>query len=378
MLVSGPAKWAWKGTSSVNAGQQEMTALVVDSRPPLDNGFWNHKAIPGVVHVLVDAQPPIYVAHGFFLDRDHWLVRGMRLPVAIDPAAPENFEIRWEQVPSIEQRVAAGDPTLADPLGTKKRTMQALIASGAAGGAQAALQEARSKPLAFTRGTVDRPEMRAAYIEAQMLDVQLGGWDAVVGQFNQMVQDAAQAPTPAGKVRAVAVEATSAATLKVQADNDGQGASHINFERHGKHDRVLAINVPGQIPYAVFKKDLDIRPGKAGTLHGGMPALISVADPADVEILWDEMISSKQATRQAKAAARQHNADPMPAAMAQAEQWRQQQGVAAPPTSGAPVDWQAVAAQNAKATLAKVTDPQMRQTLIAQYRAAGVQIDEDS
>jgi hypothetical protein len=352
-------------------------ALVVDTRPPLDNGFWNHKALPGLVHVLVDAQPPIYVANRFFLDRDHWLVRGMRLPVAIDPAAPENFEIRWEQVPSIEQRAAAGDPTLADPLGTKKRTMQALIGSGAAGGAVAALQAAGNQPIAFTRGAVDRPEMRAAFIEAQMKDVQLGGWDQVLGQFDQMVRDA-RAPAPAGKVRAVAVEATSAATLKIQADNDGHGARHMNFERHGKHDRVLAINVPGQAPYAVFKEAFDIPSGKAGSLHGGMPALVSVADRADVEIPWDQMISSKKANRQAKAAAKQRNADPMPAVMGQVEQWRQQHDVAAPPTPGSPVDWQAVAAQNAKATLARVTDPQMRQTLIAQYRAAGVQIDEDT
>src|SRR4051812_9227979 len=355
-----------------------MPARGAHPRPPLDNGFWNHKALPALVHVLVDAQPPIYVANRFFLDRDHWPVRGMQLPIAIDPAAPENFEIRWEQVPSIEQRAAAGDPTLADPLGTKKRTMQALIASGAARGAQAALQEAQNKPVAFTKGAVDSPELRAAFIEAQMMDVQLGGWDAVLGQFNQMVQDAAQAPPPAGKVRAVAVEATSAATLKVQADNDGHGARHMSFERHGKHDRVLAINAPGQSPYAVFKKDFDIPSGKAGTLHGGMPALVSVADPTDVEIPWDQMMSSRKATREAKAAARQRNADPMSAAMAQAEQWRQQHGVVAPPTSGSPLDWQAVAAQNAKATLARVTDPKMRATMIAQYRAAGVQIDEDS
>jgi hypothetical protein len=45
-----------QGKLSVNAGRQVMTALVVDTRPPLDNGFWNHK-------------PPIYAANRYLAYR---------------------------------------------------------------------------------------------------------------------------------------------------------------------------------------------------------------------------------------------------------------------------------------------------------------------
>src|SRR4051812_2860326 len=101
---------------------EQMTALVIEAEDPIDNRIKLRTGGKGVVRVLVDGNPdPIYVARGFKLDRDHWPVVGMELPVTIDPAAPEKFEIRWDEVPSMEERAAANDPTLVDPVGRGRK-----------------------------------------------------------------------------------------------------------------------------------------------------------------------------------------------------------------------------------------------------------------
>ena len=82
-------------------------ALVVEADDPLDNLATARAAryLPsgpmslGVVRILVAAEPPIYVARGFELDRDRWPVVGLELPVMIDPADPGSFDVIWDEVP---------------------------------------------------------------------------------------------------------------------------------------------------------------------------------------------------------------------------------------------------------------------------------------
>ena len=49
------------------------------------------------------------------------MVAGMEVPVTIDPDKPDRFEVDWDAVPDIEDRVAANDPTLADPAGARRK-----------------------------------------------------------------------------------------------------------------------------------------------------------------------------------------------------------------------------------------------------------------
>ena len=105
-----------------------MTALVVAADLPIDNASrWSRgRHYEGNVRILIDeGSEPIYVARSFRLDEKHWLVPGMEVPVKIDPARPEEFEIDWAGVPSIEERVAANDPVLADPRGARRRVTEA-------------------------------------------------------------------------------------------------------------------------------------------------------------------------------------------------------------------------------------------------------------
>src|SRR5262249_42221262 len=106
----------------------------VEADDPLDNRIKFGKSSLGTVRILIETDAdPIYVARDFKLDREHWLVPGMKLPVTVDRANPGSFEIRWDEVPSMAERAALNDPALADPVATRKQTQHTLLASGAVG-----------------------------------------------------------------------------------------------------------------------------------------------------------------------------------------------------------------------------------------------------
>src|SRR4051794_9276730 len=179
---------------------EQMTALVIEADDPLDNRIKLGKSGRGTVRILVDVKPsPIYVARDFKLDKDHWPVVGMELPVTIDPADPEKFEIRWDEIPSMEERAAANDPTLADPVRARKKAQEALIASGAAGPAGPYV------PSDDVRETVVRAQAEAAKQDDDRPD-----------HWQESLDQAASQPAPAGKTRAVVLFAASEATLRTE------------------------------------------------------------------------------------------------------------------------------------------------------------------
>jgi hypothetical protein len=345
-------------------------ALVVEADDPLDNlatARFSRSLVTGpenlgVVRILIEAEPPIYVVGRFELDRDHWPVVGMQLPVTIDPADPESFGVNWEEVPTISQRVAANDPTLADPAGTLRRTMEALIAAGVAGSSASA----------------PRWDPGAAVVDGQALAVEMGNSDHLPDHFQESMDRAAREPAPAGQTRAVVLIAASEATL-----GKPRGASRAyTKDRHGTHQAVLAVNVPGRAPYAVFKDKFKHPSGKGNLPGAGLPALVSSNDPSDVEVLWDEMLSTKEQDRQTAGAAignANERAAQFMARMSEAASGRPP----APPVAPGPLGTPQIPAQareamvrNAQLALRSVP-PAMRQTLIDQYRMAGIIIDEN-
>jgi hypothetical protein len=357
-----------------------MTGLVVETDDPLDNRIKVGKGTRGTVRILVDAKPaPIYVANSFKLDREHWPVRGMQLPVSIDPAKPEKFEVNWEEVPSIEERAAANDATLADPIGAHKKTMEALIASGATGPG--------AKVQGSSGGSVAVPEnVRESVVAAQVESFKQDEGSGLPDHFKESMDKAAQEPAPAGKTRAVVLVAASEATLRSEGGDDMGGGSHNVRDRHGKHDAVLAVNIPGQDPYAVFVPQFKHPRNKGIAPGAGLPALVSSSDPADVEVLWDEMLSVGKQAKQTAAEAMQTASQRMAEATQQMGQPFQQpappapSAAPAPGTTGVPqvpANMQQMMAENAKTALAATKDPAIRKMLIEQYRMAGIEIDEE-
>jgi hypothetical protein len=159
------------------------TALVVDADPPVP-GLERWGGAKGTVTILVDHEGPIYVARALRLTEDRWLVPGMEIPVSLDPARPERFEVEWDAVPSIEERVAANDPTLADPAGTRGRIAAALEAAGVSGPAAGVARRGMTGDVGIeARG--DAPD-----------------------RLGEAIKEAAEKPAPPGKQRAVVVVAT--------------------------------------------------------------------------------------------------------------------------------------------------------------------------
>jgi hypothetical protein len=321
------------------------------------------------VRILIDtaSDDPIYVAASFKLDRDHWLVRGMTVPVKIDPADPGGFEIVWDEVPSVETLAAANDPVLADPFGTRRTTMQHVVESG----------------VALPSSTAPSDDVRDTVVAAQAAAFASDG-SAPPDRLQDSLDAAARAPASAGTTRAVVLISASVATLC--STEDGSEASTRHFrDRHGKHDAVLAVNVPGRDPYAVFKKKWDHKRGKGVAPGAGLPAVVSTSDPTDVEVLWDEMLSAKEQGRQTAADAMQTVSSRIAEAT---EQIRAEMSQGIPDAALTPPAWgtpgaavpdsvKAQLGQNAKTALAYTKDPAMRQTLIAQYRAAGIELDDE-
>jgi hypothetical protein len=87
------------GAPEENPGASRQTALVAAAEDPIDNRL-RGKGYRGWVRILVEGSPPIFSAARFKLDPDHWLVRGQEIPVMIDPAQPEAFEVVWDEVPA--------------------------------------------------------------------------------------------------------------------------------------------------------------------------------------------------------------------------------------------------------------------------------------
>jgi hypothetical protein len=194
-----------------------------------------------------------------------------------------------------------------------------------------------------------------------------GDTSVYAGHFDESMETIAAQPAPPGKVRAGVLFSAHAVTLKA----DGDGA--VSPERHGKHEVVLSVHVPGAAPYAVHVPKFDHKDNKAGTYMAALPALVSAADRNQVEVQWDEIMSTRQARKQGRqmAAARRDEVRERVDAIKQAAQGSAQPG------SGGFYSPAEAYKRGARASLARVTDPAQRQSIIERYRGLGVRISDD-
>ena len=308
------------------------TALIVYADHPLDNKVKLGKKSRGTVRIVVETDSdPIYAANRFKLDKDHWLLPGQEIEVTLDPKHPDDFEIDWDAIPSIEERVAADDPTLTDPLGMQQKMEEKI----------------ESVTNVFATQKIPIPDSLRPLVEKARSGMPRGD------RFKEAMDKAAQAEAPPGKQRAVVLVATRTATLATEGgDADGGGGTTVRTDSMRGNDSVLSVNVPGMAPYAVFKPRLKRPRNVADVNKSGFPALVSSTDPTDVEILWDEMPSAKDQVNE-----------------------RLNQAMQNALQNAMPAGTQEAMAANAVRAL-KMMPPAQRQMMIQQYRAAGIEIDE--
>jgi hypothetical protein len=325
-------------------------ALVTATEEPLDNAGGVSSRTLALTQVLVSLPSGAVVGvRGLPLDPEHWLVAGMTVPVSIDPANPNSFEVDWARVPSIQDRVAANDPSLLDPMAARLKSWDALAAAG--------FHEPDLDQVAPQLMTLEMNAMRARLAaEPDAFARQLSG---VEGQN-----------APEGQRRALVQIAASTATWEGTRFGENQ-----HRDVHGKHAVVLSVSVPGDAPYAVFVKTFDHQHRAYDENNPGLPALVSLDDPGSVQVLWDEMPTTQDQETLAKqqsvgftqslGAIEQEHAAALAAASA---------STAAPPVAGMPLAANAAAIANAKRALDMVP-PAARPGMIAYYRSMGVNLD---
>jgi hypothetical protein len=308
-----------------HATANTTTALVVEAVAPPEGVPSIGPGSNGPLRIMADLGSGRRLYDGKIrMTEAHWLVPGMEVEVMFDPDRPDRFEIDWESVPSMEARAAADDPALADPVAARRKVAHAL-----------GLKEG------------DTGTERTKRVQ-------------------RVVEQAGSQSAPAGKLRAVVLIATIRGRRRVVGDGAENAVSHDQVTYKRDSAAVLAVNVPGRAPYAVYMPRFKCEVDLLEPLWMPLPALVSAVHPTEVEILWNEVpghdaqlmdrVAGAQAAQQARAA--------MVDAFA---------GQALPDAS----QMQQLAADSAKRALQYVRDPAMRKMLIDQYRAAGIDIGED-
>ena len=79
------------------------------------------------VRLLVSAagRRPALVTHRCVVERGRDLMDGFTIPVDVDRDDARRLAIRWDEVPTISERIAGRDPAIFDPEGSWRRTRHA-------------------------------------------------------------------------------------------------------------------------------------------------------------------------------------------------------------------------------------------------------------
>ena len=84
--------------------------------------WWSARIL---LRVTVGGQEPVFVTHECNVVREKTPLAGMVLPVDAERSDPTVVRIRWEEVPTIEQRVASRDPLILDPESVWRTVLEA-------------------------------------------------------------------------------------------------------------------------------------------------------------------------------------------------------------------------------------------------------------
>jgi hypothetical protein len=422
--------------SAAASRSDTVSAIVVDAAPPPQNLTARHYG--DWVYVVADLPDgPTLLRSVVKLDPDRWLVPGSTMRITHDPAEANEvhaFEVDWDSVATIRDRVAAGDPVLVDPRGAR----------------QAALDARRAARVGFG----DRPGDVASRVDQPALGAPMTGalsphphldsstWSAAC---DRALQAAASIPASGGTRGVVVLVAMRIVLRSIGHHLDGTPAASEHGDAGAGPERsmrgneaVFAVHLPGRAPRALFVEHFqsprDKRVTTEPALYPWLPAIVA-DDESGFEVVWDEVgdtmeqvagiaqsqMAAKQATAQSIVDAYEHGggaADPaagahaMQAKMqelygdnpqfqkAQAEAARRQAAgspaPAAPPDATPDDDGVPDAVRTAAATVAaqlekmpksmrkmvidqtrqsfEALPPEMRDAYLEAYRAAGVPI----
>jgi len=280
-----------------------VSALVVRADVPAVGTPWIGGFARGTVQVLAEV-PGVgrrQLSNDFRLKSEHWLVPGLEVTIAIDPANPSRFAVDWSTLPPMEQLVAQNHPALADPF-------------------------AASRHIAEVVGITPSAKTAALYERVQ-----------------KAVAEAPSKPARPGYRRAVGYVTTIRGRYQGSSDESGSGGG-VRFDRESP--AALSVMLPDRAPYALFVPKFAYPSKRLIVRTEPLPVLVSATNPGDFIVVWNEvgdlfgqvgarrsdtLKSALQLAQQVRAAQEQAAAH---AWAAQAQQHLQRQQVAA---AGQPV-----------------------------------------
>jgi hypothetical protein len=308
------------------------TALVVEATPPSEHGAKIGPGSHAPLRVVADlGSGPRVFATKVRMTAEHWLAPGIEIPISFDAGNPEGFSVVWEQLPSMEERAAANDPALADPIPARHKAAQAL----------------------------------------GLTPADTGRWRSE--RFERALEEAARDPAIAGRLRGVVLIATIRGRRVITgSEGDGGGPTHDTISYQRASAAVLSVHVPRRAPYAFYASRFKCEVDLIEPTWMPLPASVATDDPQDIQILWDEVPD-----HEAQLADRIRGSHAAQEAQGERiDALREQLGASA--FGQAAPQMQQLAADSAKQALRYVQDPKMRKLLIDQYKAAGIDVGEDA
>lgn len=322
--------------------RQRATALVITADAPPQGAPRSGSYSQGSIRVLVDtpAGPHRQLVSTFPFADDHWVAAGMEIPVLLDPARPDAFEVDWGNVPTMQEQVAANAPAVADPFAASRQIAQA--------------------------AGITPSEKTAAQYE----------------RFQKAVDEARTKPAPAGSARAVAMLATVRGRYSSgDTGDDSGGGTGPEVSLMRESSAVLSVAIPGEPPYAVYLPKFKVPRSHIVIPGEPMNVLVKTADRQDVEILWAELPQiGEQITARASDSAAANSK--LMSAMSEQIEAATAAAAASPDGpnmagTGMPPAMREMLIGNLKRSLMYVNDPARRQQMIDQYKTMGLEISPE-
>ncbi len=267
-----------------------VSAIVVDAAPPPQNLTARHYGDWVYVVARLDDGPTL-LRSVVNLDPDRWLVPGTTVRIGFDPTkadAIHAFEVDWDSVDPIRDRVAAGDPVLTDPRAAR----------------QAALDARRSARVGFGDrpggivSRVDQPAMGAPMTGTLSPHPRLdtSAWTAAC---DTALQQATSSPPSGGHRGVVVLVAMRIVLRSVGHRLDGTPAASEHGDPGAGPERslrgneaVFAVSLPGRPARALFVEHFQSPRDKRVTtqpqLYPWLPAIVA-DDWSGFEVVWDEV-----------------------------------------------------------------------------------------
>jgi hypothetical protein len=230
----------------------EGRATVIDSCGGLAPGIPFQTLAPLVVDI-VQAKPYL-VAHRCNLTRKRYPIPGDVLQVVVDADHPLQLWVDWDQLKTIDERLADGDEVFTNPDAARKRIEDA------------------NKELVYAGYAMQDEQLTPE--QAKRLQT--------MRDFAQrtMAPSAATAPTAAPTVPTARVLANSANGWLPPEDEDEDSAPL------GYGEILLSVLVPGKPRYGARWRGIVHR---LKDFSGDIPVRVDEDDPSEVHILWDEI-----------------------------------------------------------------------------------------